>query len=103
MQQLAGLDLGAKSGSPEQLPPQPPRPSQPADEEDDLEDDDEEDENDPFADRNAVSTPQVEKDEPTWLVIDTVLYCISTNLLRLGGSSDDRPLFSNRGATCGGF
>jgi hypothetical protein len=66
MQQLAGLDLGGKSGNPEQLPPpKPPRPSQPADEEDDLEDEDE-DEDDPFADRNAVSTPMVENDEPTW-------------------------------------
>jgi len=62
-QQLAGLHLGSKSGSPEQRPPQPLRPAQPADEEDGFED---EDENDPFADRNAVSTPQVEKGEPTW-------------------------------------
>jgi hypothetical protein len=33
------------------------------DEEDDYED---EDENDPFADRNAVTTPKVERGEPRW-------------------------------------
>ena len=34
--------------------------------EDDFE---EEDENDPFADRNAVNTPKVEKREPVWKTI----------------------------------
>lgn len=35
---------------------------------DDSEEEDEvdEDENDPFADRNAVITPKVERAEPTW-------------------------------------
>jgi hypothetical protein len=33
------------------------------DEDDDYED---EDENDPFADRNAVVTPKVERGEPKW-------------------------------------
>ena len=62
-QQLAGLHIGGKR--PEQRPPQPPRPAQPppAEEEDDFE---EEDENDPFADRNAVTTPKVERSEPSW-------------------------------------
>lgn len=61
--QLAGLHIGGKSQ--EQPPPQPLRPTQlpPEDEEDDFE---EEDENDPFADRNAVTTPKVERSEPTW-------------------------------------
>ena len=62
-QQLAGLHMGGKSQ--EQPPPQPQRPAQPPpeEEEDDFED---EDENDPFADRNAVVTPKVEKKEPSW-------------------------------------
>ena len=62
-QQLAGLHIGGKSQ--EQRPPQPPRPAQPPpeEEEDDFE---EEDENDPFADRNAVITPKVERSEPSW-------------------------------------
>lgn len=60
--------------SPPPRPMPPPRPSaaskpalilhpapEPDSEEDDLVD---EDENDPFADRNAVSTPKVERDEP---------------------------------------
>jgi hypothetical protein len=64
-QQLAGLELGGRGKEPEQRPPQPPRPVQPPpeEEEDDLED---EDENDPFADRNAVNTPRVERGEPSW-------------------------------------
>ena len=67
-QQLAGLHIGSKSSPvPEQRPPQPPRPVQPPqDDEDDFE---EEDENDPFADRNAVTTPKVERSEPSWWVI----------------------------------
>jgi LAS seventeen-binding protein 5 len=63
-QQLAGLHIGGKGKSPEQRPPQPPRPAQPPPEEDD--DFEEEDENDPFADRNAVTTPKVERSEPSW-------------------------------------
>lgn len=37
------------------------------DNDDDSEpEDDDEDENDPFADRNAVVTPRVERNEPNW-------------------------------------
>ncbi|KUJ12310.1 uncharacterized protein LY89DRAFT_688056 [Mollisia scopiformis] len=63
--QFAGLSLGTKSPSPPRPPRQPPRPApQPEpEEEDDFE---EEDENDPFADRNALQTPKVEKKEPVW-------------------------------------
>ena len=59
--------------------PQPPRPTfivmPPANEKgkglassDDEEEVEEEDENDPFADRNAVNTPRIEKGGMTWLV-----------------------------------
>lgn len=70
---LSGLSLG--SGS---RPEQPPRPGfnipmPPANgkgriqEEEEVEDDvEEEDENDPFADRNAVYTPHIEKGSMTW-------------------------------------
>lgn len=63
--QFAGLSIGTKSPSPPRPPRQPPRPApQPEpEEEDDFE---EEDENDPFADRNALTTPKVEKKEPVW-------------------------------------
>lgn len=63
--QLAGLTIGGKGKSPEQGPPQPPRPAQPPPEDDD-DDFEEEDENDPFADRNAVTTPKFERSEPSW-------------------------------------
>ena len=57
-QQLASLQIGSKSGPVHEQPPaQPPRPAQPPEDED---------ENDPFADRNAVATPQVERSEPSW-------------------------------------
>ncbi|KAK0121084.1 putative actin patch assembly and actin polymerization protein [Cadophora gregata f. sp. sojae] len=73
-QSLAGLSIGGNSPSsraPALAPRQPPRPVQPPppaqeDEEDEI---DEEDEDDPFADRNAVNTPQVEKREPVWRTI----------------------------------
>lgn len=65
-QQLAGLHIGGKSQ--DQRPPQPPRPAQPPPEEEE-EDFEEEDENDPFADRNAVTTPKVERSEPSWRVV----------------------------------
>ncbi|KAK3316065.1 hypothetical protein B0H66DRAFT_276250 [Apodospora peruviana] len=82
---MAGLSL---STSPP--PPQPPRPSPPPrpsatskpsmsappprrqqhvpsdDDADDSDYQDDEDENDPFADRNALTTPKVERDEPKW-------------------------------------
>ena len=63
--QLAGLHI-TKSPTPEARPPPPPRPVQPPPEDDDEDDFEEEDENDPFADRNAVTTPKVERSEPRW-------------------------------------
>jgi len=66
-QQLAGLHISGKSLSPKARPAPPPRPVQQPPEEDEDEDDfEEEDENDPFADRNAVTTPKVERGEPVW-------------------------------------
>ncbi|TAQ85464.1 hypothetical protein B7494_g6200 [Chlorociboria aeruginascens] len=60
-QQFAGLHLGDfNSASGFRPPPPPPRPEE--EEEHEIE----EDENDPFADRNAVSTPLVEHPEPRW-------------------------------------
>lgn len=86
-------DMASLSITPSSPPPQPSRPNAPpprpsamskptaasphlalpgsgkqkavarSDSEDDSED---EDENDPFADRNAVVTPKVERAEPTW-------------------------------------
>jgi hypothetical protein len=65
--QFAGLKIGGKSPSPETRPAPPPRPVQQSSEDDEDEDDFvEEDENDPFADRNAVTTPKVERSEPVW-------------------------------------
>jgi len=69
--QMAGLSLGEPKP-----PPQPPRPSfvvmpppngkgKEAAEESE-EEEEEEDENDPFADRNEVNTPRMEKDGMTW-------------------------------------
>lgn len=43
-----------------------PHGKAPANGDDSDEDGFEEDENDPFADRNAVITPKVERAEPTW-------------------------------------
>jgi hypothetical protein len=63
-QSFAGLQINRKN-SPEARPP-PPRPAQPAPVDDDEDDFQSEDENDPFADRNALHTPRVERDEPTW-------------------------------------
>jgi hypothetical protein len=51
---LAGLQIS----SPRPVPPTPVE-----DEESEVE---EEDENDPFADRNEVETPAIEKEEPKW-------------------------------------
>ncbi|KAE9380581.1 hypothetical protein N431DRAFT_432859 [Stipitochalara longipes BDJ] len=68
-QQLAGLHI-SKSPSPEARPPPPPRPVvQPPQEDEDEDDFEEEDENDPFADRNAVTTPKVERSEPVWKIV----------------------------------
>jgi hypothetical protein len=64
------LHISGKSPSPETRPPPPPRPvQQPPEEEEDEDDFEEEDENDPFADRNAVTTPKVERSEPVWYVM----------------------------------
>lgn len=78
---MAGLSITNTPTSPPPMPPRPappPRPSaaskpsmlkpptrrvEPSDDEDS---DVGEDENDPFADRNAVSTPKMESDEPKW-------------------------------------
>tara|TARA_R110002060_G_scaffold22522_1_gene30564 strand:- start:924 stop:1169 length:246 start_codon:yes stop_codon:yes gene_type:complete len=70
-QSLAGLSIGGNSPrAPAPAPRQPPRPVQPPPPQEDDEDDfEEEDENDPFADRNAVNTPKVEKREPVWKTI----------------------------------
>jgi LAS seventeen-binding protein 5 len=65
-QQLAGLHISGKSPSPEARPPPPPRPVVQPPEDEDEDDYEEEDENDPFADRNAVTTPKVERSEPVW-------------------------------------
>ncbi|KAF3761411.1 hypothetical protein M406DRAFT_353075 [Cryphonectria parasitica EP155] len=84
---MASLSITPSSPPPPAQPPRPaapPRPSatlkpssqlavpgrpQPppaATSDDESEPEDEEDENDPFADRNAVITPKVERGEPTW-------------------------------------
>lgn len=41
-------------------------------EEDQGEDDDVDDDDDPFADRNAVNTPRIERDEPRWSVLQVI-------------------------------
>ena len=49
--------------------PTPPRhlpPPQTADDDDDDDSYEDEDENDPFADRNAVTTPKIEKGNLKW-------------------------------------
>ncbi|TVY87634.1 Protein lsb5 [Lachnellula willkommii] len=65
-QQFAGLKIDRKGSSPEQRPPPPPRPAQPPPAADEGDDYPSEDEDDPFADRNELNTPAVEKDEPRW-------------------------------------
>jgi hypothetical protein len=65
-QSFAGLQINRKNSSPEARPPPPPRLAQPAPVDEDEDDFQSEDENDPFADRNALHTPKVERDEPTW-------------------------------------
>lgn len=54
---MAGLKIGNHNAH--APPPPPPPPPQEEEEE-------EEDEDDPFADRNAVETPRIEKGEPKW-------------------------------------
>lgn len=44
----------------------PAPPHKVDDDDDDSEPEEEDDENDPFADRNAVITPRVERSEPNW-------------------------------------
>ena len=41
-------------------------PRAPVEDDSDEDEVEEEDENDPFADRNAVVTPKVEREEPKW-------------------------------------
>ncbi|CAJ2505345.1 Uu.00g127390.m01.CDS01 [Anthostomella pinea] len=73
---MAGLNINP---SPPARPMPPPRPSalskpgmpsrpvpQPAQDDDDDDSIVDEDENDPFADRNALATPRVERGEPKW-------------------------------------
>lgn len=55
---MAGLSIGNHNKRPAPAPPQ--------EEEEEEKVEEEEDENDPFADRNAVETPMVEKSEPKW-------------------------------------
>ncbi|KAG9232319.1 vhs domain-containing protein [Amylocarpus encephaloides] len=68
--EMAGLYISPTAPIPKQHPPPPPRPSQrpppPPPEEEKVE---EEDENNPFADRNALDTPRIEKEEPRWRVV----------------------------------
>lgn len=78
--EMANLNITPASPPPPPRPAPPPRPSAmskpqsqlsphgkaPANGDDSDEDGFEEDENDPFADRNAVITPKVERSEPTW-------------------------------------
>ncbi|TGJ88197.1 hypothetical protein E0Z10_g607 [Xylaria hypoxylon] len=53
--------------SPQSKMPAPPRPLSPPSRHGESDNDSaEEDENDPFADRNAVETPMVEREEPRW-------------------------------------
>ncbi len=75
---MAGLNIDTAPPKPPR-PAAPPRPSaqkptsfsppvrrqvEPSDDEDD--DYEDEDKDDPFADRNAVVTPKVERGEPSW-------------------------------------
>lgn len=64
--QMAGLSLGepaerARAPKPSFIVMPPAQDEAPGSEEEE-----EEDENDPFADRNAVNTPRMEKDGMTW-------------------------------------
>jgi LAS seventeen-binding protein 5 len=64
---MAGLSLDKSRSSPRAAPPtQLSRPVQPPDDESDEESVEEDDEDNPFGDRNAVQTPQVEKGQPRW-------------------------------------
>jgi len=67
-QTLAGLHISPSTSPVKRRPAPPPRSVQlpEEEEEDDFE---EEDENDPFADRNAVNSPKVERLEPIWRVV----------------------------------
>ncbi|KAK5626119.1 hypothetical protein RRF57_001834 [Xylaria bambusicola] len=73
---MAGLSLNSNNSHrrsapprpshPAKLPTPPPRPLSPPSRQAESDDESEEDENDPFADRNAVETPMVERGEPRW-------------------------------------
>lgn len=75
---MAGLHIDTPPAQPAR-PAAPPRPSavskpssqlsvpgRPSADYADASDEEDEDENDPFADRNAVVTPKVERNEPAW-------------------------------------
>ena len=70
--QLAGLSLKGREPPAPAMPPRPPTLVATGPDggkgklREEDEEDDEEDEDDPFADRNEVSTPKIEADEPTW-------------------------------------
>ncbi|KAI1758413.1 hypothetical protein F4782DRAFT_478052 [Xylaria castorea] len=73
---MASLNLNTTTSPRRSAPPRPsaqskpsvpPRPVSPPSRRDETDDDSaEEDENDPFADRNAVETPMVERETPRW-------------------------------------
>ncbi|KAH8161109.1 hypothetical protein CIB48_g7136 [Xylaria polymorpha] len=73
---IASLNLNSTTSPRRSAPPRPSaqskpsapaRPVSPPSRRDEIDDDStEEDENDPFADRNAVETPMVERDAPRW-------------------------------------
>ena len=70
VQKFAGMTLNTSTPSPTQAPSRPPKKAPAPPVQDDDEDSfEEEDENDPFADRNAVQTPKVERGEPVWKVV----------------------------------
>jgi hypothetical protein len=83
---FANMSINTKSPEHGSRPAQPPRPVQQPVEEEEEDDAEEEDENDPFADRNAVATPRVERSEPVWYVYHFCLYLMKelTNVVFLG-------------------
>ncbi|KAF2669868.1 hypothetical protein BT63DRAFT_423846 [Microthyrium microscopicum] len=61
-QQLAGISLNAVAAS----PPTPPRAVAPPPKEESEEEEEDDDDDNPFADRNAVKTPHIEKTGMAW-------------------------------------
>lgn len=62
---LAGLSLES-APKPAAAPPRPPPMAKPAQPQRPEPEDDEDDEDDPFADKNVVETPALERGEPRW-------------------------------------